>query len=525
MFPQYFLLSLQKNMSGRVKKSILNAEVNLLFYFLSLFFAFFSRKIFLDCLGAEFIGLTGTLNNILGYLNLAELGIGSCISFFLYKPLQANNRQEIQEILSVFGYLYRWIGCVILSAGIIISLFFPLIFKNASLGLGIIYFSFYSFLGSSLIGYFINYRQILLSADQKNYLVAIYFQSANLLKTALQILLAYTYQNLFLWVAVEFIFGIIGCIILNWKINKEYPWLKTDKNKGRLLLRKYPTILTNTRQVFIHRIKDFALVRSDELFIFVFVSLEMVAYYGNYTIIISKVSQLFSSVFESIGAGVGNLIAEGNKGHIMKIFWELLTIRHFIAGVMCFSIFHFIEPFITLWLGPEYILSRDILILLVIYIYIASSRGVVDMFNHALGQYADTWSAWTELFLNVSITFIAGYYWGISGILLGKIVSTILIIVLWKPYYLFCSGLHETYYQYWQGASRNFAVSIVSFLLAHAFLQYISINASDNYLSWIGYCTVSFLVYLFINITLTLLFCRGAKDSLARIISIVSRKL
>lgn len=69
-------------MSGRVHKSILNAEVNLIFYFLSLFLAFFSRKIFLECLGDEFIGLTGTLNNILGYLNLAELGIGSCISFF-----------------------------------------------------------------------------------------------------------------------------------------------------------------------------------------------------------------------------------------------------------------------------------------------------------------------------------------------------------------------------------------------------------------------------------------------------------
>ena len=87
-------------MSGRVHKSILNAEVNLIFYFLSLFLAFFSRKIFLECLGDEFIGLTGTLGNILGYLNLAELGIGSCISFFLYKPLQSDNKQEIQEILS-----------------------------------------------------------------------------------------------------------------------------------------------------------------------------------------------------------------------------------------------------------------------------------------------------------------------------------------------------------------------------------------------------------------------------------------
>ena len=58
---------------------------------------------------------------------------------------------------------------------------------------------------------------------QKNYLVAIYFQSANIFKIILQIFLAYTYKNLYVWVAVEFLFGIVGCIILNWKINKEYP--------------------------------------------------------------------------------------------------------------------------------------------------------------------------------------------------------------------------------------------------------------------------------------------------------------
>ena len=72
-------------MSERVSKSIKNAEVNLIFYFLALFLAFFSRKIFLECLGAEFIGLNGTLSNILGYLNLAELGIGgSILKSYLY---------------------------------------------------------------------------------------------------------------------------------------------------------------------------------------------------------------------------------------------------------------------------------------------------------------------------------------------------------------------------------------------------------------------------------------------------------
>lgn len=103
---------------SRVKKSLLNARVNLIFYFLTLILSFFSRKIFLDCLGADFVGLTTTLQNLLGFLNLAELGIGSAIGYVLYKPLFEHDQQKINEIISVFGYLYRWIGLIILGADI-----------------------------------------------------------------------------------------------------------------------------------------------------------------------------------------------------------------------------------------------------------------------------------------------------------------------------------------------------------------------------------------------------------------------
>lgn len=507
-------------MSGRVHKSMLNAEVNLVFYFLSLFFAFFSRKIFLDCLGAEFIGLTGTLNSILGYLNLSELGISACVGYFLFKPLQSNNRQEIQEILSLLGYLYNWIGAIIFGGAVIVSLFFPLIFAKAELGFGIIYFAFYSFLGSSLIGYFINYRQILLSADQKNYLVAIYYQSANLAKIALQILLAYHYRNLYLWVAVEFLFGIIGCIILNWKINKEYPWLKVNKKEGKALLRKYPEIITKTKQVFIHKIKDFVLVRSDELFIFLFVSLKMVAYYGNYMIIISKLISLFSAVTGSVGASIGNLVAEGNKDRMMSIFWEYTTIQHTIATILCFALYNFLEPFVAHWLGTEYIMDHQILVLLVIFIYITNSRGSVDAFNYAHGLYADVWSAWAELIINVTITIVCGFQWGISGILLGKIVSLFAIVVLWKPYYLFTSGFKEPALIYWKGVMRNYAISALSFFSSTFILYQIPINPYQTIWSWIEYAAIGMVIFLAIDLTLTLLFAKGAKDSIKRIKSI-----
>lgn len=511
-------------MSGRVSKSIKNAEVNLFFYFLTLFLSFFSRKIFLDCLGPEFIGLSGTLSNILGYLNLAELGIASCISFHLYKPLQENNHEKLHELLSVFGYLYQCVGLIILIVGLILSLFFPWIFGNTTLPLSIVYFAFYSLLGSSLIGYFINYRQILLSADQKNYIVTIYTRSASLIKTLLQIYLAYNYKNLYLWVFVEFLFSLFGCIILNWKINKEYPWLHTNKREGITLLKKYPGIITNTKQIFIHKIKDVILMRSDELFVFMFVSLKMVAYYGNYTLIVSRLGQVFSAMLDSINAGIGNLIAEGNKEKIIQVFWEMLTIRHFVAGILCFSTYHLVEPFITVWLGPQYILDRKIVALLSIYIYISASRGVVDIYNHAHGQYADTWSAWTELAINLTITIIAGLYWGIAGILLGKIISTSIIIVIWKPYYLFHSGLNQSYKYYWKGVSRNYVVSIISFLITHHIITHINMITITGYISWGLFSLTSLCIYLSINITLIITCCYGASSCLIRMKKIIIRK-
>ena len=125
---------------SRVKKSLLNARVNLIFYFLTLILSFFSRKIFLDTLGADFVGLTGTLQNLLGFLNLAELGIGSAIGYVLYKPLFEHDEGKINEIISVFGYLYRWIGFIILGAGIVLACFLPLIFPNTEFEMGVIFF-------------------------------------------------------------------------------------------------------------------------------------------------------------------------------------------------------------------------------------------------------------------------------------------------------------------------------------------------------------------------------------------------
>jgi len=504
-------------MGQRTHKSILNAEVGLLFYCLSFLVAFFSRKVFLDNLGADFIGLTGTLLSILGLLNLSELGIGLSVSYFLFKPLANNDREKICDIISLLGFLYKRIGQFIVVGGVLVSISFPLMFRNSDLPLGIIYFTFFSFLGSSAIGYFINYRQTLLSADQKMYVVAIYSQSFNFLKSILQIVLAIYYQNLYLWVAIEFVAAWIQCGVLNWKINKEYPWLKTDKRQGRRLLKEYPDVIKKTKQIVIHQMKDFLLTKSDEMMIFAFVSLKMVAYYGNYVMVITKLSTMFLTFFSGMTAGIGNLVAESNKEHIKDIFWQLSSAKYFTAGILVFTLSFLINPFIGWWLGEEYQLNGFIVTLFMVNLFIMQTRPIVDMFNHSYGLYGDVWSAWAEGFINIVVTLSIAMHWGIIGILMGKIVSLFLIVVLWKPYYLFSQGIKEPISTYWTGIARYYFCFFVAFAYMVTMVVAAGFVPQSNLWSMLRFGGVVVLPSIAIYLSLLFFFAPGMKPLVYRI--------
>lgn len=483
-------------MGERVHRSVMNIKVGMLFYVLSLFLAFFSRKIFLDCLGAEFIGLTGMLMNIMSFLSVAELGIGTSIVYFLYKPLQEDDHDKINEIMSMLAYLYRCIGFVIGSSGLIVSLFFPWWFGNLTTGLPLVYFAYYSFLGTAVAGYVFNYKELLVGANQKQYLVNAYFQTISIVQSIIQILLAYYYRNLYLWVIVGFVFTILGIIVFNYRIRQLYPWLSINLTEGKHHLKYYPEILQKTRQIFVQKIKDFILYRSDELLVGTFVSVVQVAFYGNYTIIINKFNFLVNILSDGMNAGVGNLIAENNLQHTIKVFWELTAIRYLIVGIIIFGLLLFLQPFIACWFGSQYLLSDLILYLLIINVFIMLSRGVVEMYIGAYGLFSDVWAAWTELIVNISITLCLAPYIGIIGILIGKIISIIFIAMLWKPYFLFCKGFCLNVSFYWRGMVPYYMVFGFFTFIVILLQQYFFVPQLNNLstLFTIGICIYVFLI-------------------------------
>ena len=475
---------------SRVKKTLLNARVNLFFYFITLALSFFSRKIFLDNLGADFICLTSSIGSLLGFLNLAELGIGTVVGYSLYKPIFDQNHQKINEIISVFGYFYRWVGLFILFGGIILAGFFPLIYPNTGFDYGIIYFAYFSFLFSSLIGYFVNYRQTLLGADQRNYVVTAYFQTAGLIKTLIQMALAYYTGSYYLWVVVEFVFGILHAIILNWKINQVYPWLKTDVRRGKELRKKYPEITHKIKQIFVHKIAGVVYSQSAPLLIYAYSSLQAVAYYGNYTLISGKLGGLLGGVLGSTAASVGNLIAEGNRQRIMSVYWELLAIRFWVAGVFSFALYHLLPPFIELWLGEEYLLPNEVLILVILGFALGIIRKVTDEYKEAYGLFSDIWAPFVEAAISIVVAIVCGSHWGLLGVLLGGITSTLVIVYGWHPFYLFWKGLREPILIYAFNFARYLVVIILSFYISNFLVRCVFSYEECSWWNWIIYAMI-----------------------------------
>lgn len=461
-------------MPSRIQKSLKNAQVNVIFYVVSVILAFFSRKYFLQNLGTEFLGLSGTLGDMLNLMNITELGIGTAVGVTLYKPIFGDDRETINDIVSVFGFLYTRVGAIIAAVGVILSCFFPLIFKNAGLPLYLPYLMFYSMLYASLLGYFVNYRQIILSASQQNYVINIRYQLAVTIKVILQIIVSFLPHGYIWWILLEAVTITVYTFVINKTIYRYFPWLETSIARGKTKFKEYKDLWTKTKQVFVLKLSHLVFNSSTNILTASFANLSMVALYGNYNMLMSKVTSFVDGLFTGMEASVGNLIAEGDKKNILKVFFELLSIRYFLAGLCSIALYFMASPFISVWLGGKYILPELIIILLSVHIFIQQARLTVDNFKNGYGIYQDVWAPITEVLLYLGIAIVLGHKFGLAGILIGLVTSEFLIKMLWKPYYLFKKGFDESVW-------RSYWPVLLKYALALAFSIVISALVSKYY--------------------------------------------
>lgn len=503
---------------SRTSKSIKNTKIALCFYVINLILQFYSRKIFLDYLGSEVLGLNTTAQNLLGFLNLAELGIGGAVAYNLYKPLCEKNEQIINDIVSIQGWLYRRIAYFIIIASCVLMFFFPVIFEKAKLPLWYTYGSYIALLSSSLLSYFVNYKQIVLSADQKEYKITFSVQGIKVVKIIFQILVIRFLDNGYLyWIMLELLMAVVTSVVLNTVIKKEYPWLNPVLSDGYKLQKCYPEIIKKTKQLFFHKIGSFVLSQTSPIVIYAYASLSLVAVYGNYMLIVGGVIAMVGALMNSIAAGIGNLVASVDQVRVKSIFWELTTVKTWIASIICFGMYYLGHSFIALWVGEEYILPQSSYIILIVITYISLSR-TNDFFLAAYGLYQDIYAPLVEAVLNLGLSVLLGYYYGLTGILCGVLISLLIVVVGWKPYFLYRYGFHCAIMEYIVKQLKYILIIIGAFFLFECLRQIVWNEIQiNNFMDWIKYGVSIISIYSVLTLVLFYVTETGMRDFILRL--------
>ena len=138
------------------------------------------------------------------------------------------------------------------------------------------------------------------------------------------------------------------------------------------------------------------------------------------------------------------------------------------------------------------------------------------MYISAHGLFSDVWTAWTELILNIAITIILAPFYGIVGILLGKIISVFFIAMFWKPYYLFTKGLMKNVSVYWKGMAPYYLIFVV-FLGIGLLIRYYIIEPKVTSLPLlVGYGIITYPFLLILYFYTLFIATRGMKYFVAR---------
>ena len=237
-------------------------------------------------------------------------------------------------------------------------------------------------------------------------------------------------------------------------------------------------------------------------------------------LIITGVTLLTNALLNSIAAGIGNLVAEGNKEHIKSVFWEVFTLKFWIASIICFGIYILGDSFISLWVGKEYLLPPQAFLILIFTAFINLSR-TADTFIFAYGMFQDIWAPIVEATLNLGLSIILGYYYGITGILIGVLISLIILVCIWKPYFLYRWGFKNSFTEYACKYIQLSSIVIICILVSKYIINnYIEIDIK-NYLTWGLYTIICISIYSLISFSILYILNKSTKKIVQRFIRIL----
>lgn len=456
-----------------------NVKFSLLNYIVNSILKFIVRMVFVKTLPIEYLGVNGLFTNVLAMLSLAELGIGPAIVYSLYKPLAYGDKETVKSIMHLFKKVYIAVGGIILILGLALFPFLDSFIKDGQSVPQVHYF-YLVFLLNTVVSYLWTYKRSLLIADQKQYVVNIYQTAVQVLAAVLQIIFLLIFTDYWCFIILMLLGTVLENFSIAHKADKEYPYLSEPAEILDLDIRH--EIVKNTKAMICHKIGGMVVFSSSNLVLSKFAGLAAVGLYSNYYMVIAALNAFAAKFFESITASIGNLMVLEESSKKIKAFkiTEFITV---LQAAICFcGLFVLFNPFVELWVGKAYLFSEAVVAAMAFSFYLTYMRKAVLMFRDACGFYwNDRYKPLAESVINLTASIYLTINYGVIGVVLGGIISTLLTCFWVEPYVLFNNGidikLKDYFIDYLKFTSAAFLSALASkFIYSSLFVKVTLVN-------------------------------------------------
>lgn len=507
-------------MAKRTEKLIRNSFVGILSQIIQLITSFVIRTVIIYFLSKELLGINGLFTSILSIFSLADLGFGTALLYCLYKPLKEEDSVKISGIINYFKKVYLVIILIILFLGLACIPFLQFI-VNVDTFLNEYYLYYVLFLLNTICSYVFVYKTSILYADQKSYIVKLISMALTILKLVADLISIIVFKSFVGYIVSEGFYNLLLNVISTFYVKKHY---QLD-NKTKIEEETKKDIKSNVLSLFIYKLFSTLINNFDNIFISIFVGTIVVGIYSNYLLITSNLVRFIMIFSTNFTYGVGNYLNSGKtKAETTNLFLKINDYYYFLYLFVCVCFIGLINKFLIIWTSDgSFVLDKLSLVAIFVNFILSGYGGPISIFRESSGLFKKTkYAALINCCLNIGLSILLGYYWGLFGVLIATSISRLLTNFWFEPYILFK-------YIFEQEKMKNYFFKItyqmitISLFSLAGFVIVNSISFSSTIIDFL----VSIVIVLFlsfIGIVLSCLLFKNERSSMKDLMLMIKDK-
>jgi|GEM_PF-900532 len=413
---------------GRIKLSIVFLIAARVLIFL---LGFISRRLIVNMVGTEYLGLNSLFANILDLLNLAELGLGTAIEVILYKPLVDGDKTKIKSIVSFANRLYTIIFVIVLAAGAILTPFVPSFIKETTLDPNFIRIVFFVSVVATSLSYLLIEKRIINSANEYMFVNTFCDAACRVGMTTIALIQLHFTKNYIVYMGLVNASAFVSNLVLMAiPVNRvQYRDSAIDKNFRKETGTKVGHDLI---PLIPHKLSLFVFASTDAIIISAIIGITSVATYSNYMLVVNGALGIASVISTSLVATFGKMIAEGKSDEeIYHSFYKYSAIQFVFSALVAIGLYALLDQFVLLWMGDaSFVLPFAVMAVIVGDFYLHSMYQPMSTVYTAYHRFKeDAFVSVGGAVINIGVSILCGYYWGLLGVIAGTLFSNIFIYI------------------------------------------------------------------------------------------------